>query len=104
MKHITLISLTGSSMIDLQETMSYGLLVPGGCGKSFVIKSFRASHPNLKIHCMSKTGAAAQNINGVTMDSYPFRMTEFPDVIIVDEISMTSEREILLWISSEESS
>lgn len=68
---------------------------PGGCGKSFVINKFREKNPNLKIQCLSKTGVAAQNIGGITMDSYYFRIKELPDVIIVDEISMSSFEEIM---------
>lgn len=73
---------------------------PGGCGKSHIIKSFIEKNPTLTIDCVSHTGVAAQNIGGRTIESYlssfgkacdlthdPSRL---PDVLIIDEISMTS--------------
>lgn len=73
---------------------------PGGCGKSHVIQGFIKAQPNMSIHCVSHTGVAAQNIGGRTIESYLASFGKLanitpapeslPDVLIIDEISMTS--------------
>lgn len=76
-----------------------GFFGPGGCGKSDVIKTFRESNPDINILCMSKTGVASQNINGVTVDSFFLQLRstkELPDLIIIDEISFLSNEELTL--------
>lgn len=74
---------------------------PGGCGKSHVIKAFIESREDLTVQCVSHTGVAAQNIGGRTIESYISAISkkkdksniELPDVLIIDEISMTSMRQ-----------
>lgn len=73
---------------------------PGGCGKSKVIKSFKKKHgKELDIACISHTGVAAQNIGGRTIESYLSMFSgdetriPLPDLLIIDEISMTSMRQ-----------
>jgi len=77
---------------------------PGGCGKSQVVNRFKQEHGDLKIVCLSHTGVAAQNIGGRTIESYlsAFNsedkkvkkdMDKLPDLVIIDEISMTTMRQ-----------
>jgi hypothetical protein len=74
---------------------------PGGCGKSHVIKAFIESREDLTVQCLSHTGVAAQNIAGRTIESYISAISKkkdkssivLPDVVIIDEISMTSMRQ-----------
>jgi hypothetical protein len=73
---------------------------PGGCGKSHVIKTFIQEHEDLDVLCLSHTGVAAQNIGGRTIESYLSSLNrkdksglKLPDVLIIDEISMTSMRQ-----------
>lgn len=73
---------------------------PGGCGKSYVIKSFIEEHEELDVLCLSHTGVAAQNIGGRTIESYLSSLNrkdksgiKLPDILIIDEISMTSMRQ-----------
>lgn len=73
---------------------------PGGCGKSHVIKGFIEEHEELDVLCLSHTGVAAQNIGGRTIESYLSSLNKkdksgvrLPDVLIIDEISMTSMRQ-----------
>lgn len=74
---------------------------PGGCGKSFVIKAFIEEREDLTVQCLSHTGVAAQNIGGRTIESYISVISkkkdkasiQLPDVLIIDEISMTSMRQ-----------
>jgi hypothetical protein len=74
---------------------------PGGCGKSHVIKAFIDAREDLTVQCLSHTGVAAQNIGGRTIESYISAITKkkdkstivLPDVVIIDEISMTSMRQ-----------
>lgn len=71
---------------------------PGGCGKSHVIKQFIEKRSELNVECLSHTGVAAQNIGGRTIESYlstlqkksDFARENLPDVLIIDEISMSS--------------
>lgn len=73
---------------------------PGGCGKSHVIKTFIQEHEDLDVLCLSHTGVAAQNIGGRTIESYLSTLNrkdksqlKLPDVLIIDEISMTTMRQ-----------
>lgn len=73
---------------------------PGGCGKSHVIKTFIQDHDDLDVLCLSHTGVAAQNIGGRTIESYLSTLNrkdksglKLPDVLIIDEISMTTMRQ-----------
>lgn len=73
---------------------------PGGCGKSFVIKTFIQQHEDLEVICLAHTGVAAQNIGGRTIESYLSSLArknvgeiKLPDVLIIDEISMTTMRQ-----------
>lgn len=73
---------------------------PGGCGKSHVIKAFIQEHEDLDVLCLAHTGVAAQNIGGRTIESYLSTLNRkdktdltLPDVLIIDEISMTSMRQ-----------
>lgn len=73
-----------------------GPMGPGGCGKSEVVKKFKELYPDINVVCLAKTGVASQNIEGITFDSFMMKlrtMKEFPDLIIIDEMSFLSAAE-----------
>lgn len=83
---------------DSNDEEILAFLGPGGCGKSDVIKTFREMYKDLNIVCISKTGVASQNIDGITYDSFILKLRsknmDLPDMIIIDEISFLSDAEL----------
>lgn len=74
-----------------------GIMGPGGCGKSYVVKKFKELYPDIDVRCIAMTGVAAQNIEGVTYHSFMMKlrsMTDLPDLIIIDEISLVSANDM----------
>ena len=81
---------------DEDPTKILGVMGPGGCGKSYVLKRFKTSYPEIRLMCMCKTGVAAQNIEGITYDSFIMKLrsvkeSDLPELIIIDEISFLNQ-------------
>lgn len=81
---------------DEDPTKILGVMGPGGCGKSYVLKHLKSTYPEINLMCMCKTGVAAQNIGGITYDSFILKLrsmkeSDLPELIIIDEISFIDQ-------------